>query len=406
MNLLNVVLGLLGLGFLWLVTRKPEKPPLRQFTYQPPREVDFRKKDTASQRSPPTGKKYLVLGVGSVGEAIIDELLARGETHIVAFDIVTPKKYQNDSRVTVVKGSVANSEELKQVFEGVHTVYHTASLITVSRFPHEWKRFYNVNVTGTINVIKACIEANVPYLIYTSTSHVFADRSKHLHSKVELVEDMPYPEHPLNHYVATKSLAEKEILSANGTKHANGNTVLRTASIRPCSGIFGPKDRWLMESAHKTGSYEVINNFIIDWVYVVNVAHGHLCAEKGLMEKPDRVGGQAYLISNNEPLYASEWAARLNYYNPKVKVKNVPFPVAFALAHFSYIVQTLVGSCPWMGDLQLLTPDVFDLHSIDYVSVSNKATLDLGYQPLYTMDESIQHGFEELKKRDKAVLAS
>ncbi len=88
-------------------------------------------------------------------------------------------------------------------------------------------------------------------------------------------------------------------------------------NIYPLSiGVFGPNDRMIVEASCKNRSYAVFWNIFIDFIYVGNVSYGHLLAEKGLMERTSRVGGQAYLISNNEPVEGSEWAARLHYHNP------------------------------------------------------------------------------------------
>ena len=77
-----------------------------------------------------------------------------------------------DDRVTFFIGDIRKYDEVKRACEGVNTVFHIASLTEPWG---EYEAFFQVNVIGTENVIKACLECGATKLIYTSTGSVVMD---------------------------------------------------------------------------------------------------------------------------------------------------------------------------------------------------------------------------------------
>lgn len=59
---------------------------------------------------------------------------------------------------------------------------------------------HGVNVTGTQNVIDACISQRVPKLIYTSTASVVFEGK----SLINVDESVPYAARPMDYYTGTK----------------------------------------------------------------------------------------------------------------------------------------------------------------------------------------------------------
>lgn len=82
---------------------------------------------------------------------------------------------------------------------------------------------------GTNNVIEACISANVPHLIFTSTVDVSVGYGEIINAD----ESLPYPEHHLyKGYGTTKQEAEEAVLAANGRPLANGQFNVYTRVLR------------------------------------------------------------------------------------------------------------------------------------------------------------------------------
>lgn len=130
-------------------------------------------------------------------------------------------------------------------------------------------------------------------------------------------EGSPYvtAENSINHYSWTKAQAERLVLGANGSPLATRPGNLSSASIRPCSGIFGPNDVLITEKALTSGNVEVlIPDSKIDYVYVENVVWGHMLLEKQLLTAPDRVGGQPFCISNEDPIVCDDFYSVMRFF--------------------------------------------------------------------------------------------
>ncbi len=86
-------------------------------------------------------------------------------------------------------------------YAGQDIVFHVA---TAQYFGGEGSNakelMHSVNVTGTQNVIDACISQQVPKLIYTSTASVVFQGK----SLIDVDESIPYAAKPMDYYTGTK----------------------------------------------------------------------------------------------------------------------------------------------------------------------------------------------------------
>ncbi|KAF2939647.1 hypothetical protein DAI22_03g211366 [Oryza sativa Japonica Group] len=102
---------------------------------------------------------------------------------------------------------------------------------------------------------------------------------------------MPYPNKFPDAYAQSKAEAEKLV------RNSNGICELLTCSIRPGS-IFGPGDTIVPHLLSHWRTMFIIGDGMNcdDFVYVENVVHGHICAEKTLSTKEGSKisGGKVY----------------------------------------------------------------------------------------------------------------
>jgi dihydroflavonol-4-reductase len=103
----------------------------------------------------------------------------------------------------VVEGSLTDKERLKQVLEGVTTVFHLAGAI----YPPHIKTLYKVNYEGTVNLADACIEKGVKRIVFMSTDAVCGHGTP-----TNRIFDENTPASPYKHYGKSKYLAEKYLL--------------------------------------------------------------------------------------------------------------------------------------------------------------------------------------------------
>jgi len=293
---------------------------------------------------------------------------------------LSPKNKANP-HINYYQGDILHLDDLLKACQGVDTVFHTASVIVPFRFLRRnlREKVYNVNVVGTQNVIKACIECGVSRLIYTSTNNVVFD-----HDIKNGDESLPYAAQIIDIYTETKMLAEKEVLAANG------RSGLLTCAIRP-GGIYGPGDKLILNRivhALKQGYllFTIGNGKALsDSVYIDNLVHAHLLAAIKL-EKNSPVAGQAYFVSDGEPF---------NYFSFVTQIiqgmghKPPPFSIPYVLA---YVYSFAAEGIYWLFNKPRPFLTIMEVKKIGYSNYfsSEKAKRDFGYEPLITQKEGIE----------------
>ncbi len=127
-----------------------------------------------------------------------------------------------------VIGDLGNQKALSQLTDGSDAIIHCASKISVGEFDHNL--VYAVNVKGTQNLLKACLDKPIRF-VYISSSTAVEDP---LGDEV-FDENRPYRSDKSFYYAWTKAQSEKEVLDC--VKKNN----LDACIIRP-TAIVGPKD--------------------------------------------------------------------------------------------------------------------------------------------------------------------
>src|SRR5690606_37823491 len=150
-------------------------------------------------------------------------------------------------------------------------------------------------------VLAACRALGIGRLVYTSTPSVTHRRTHPVEGGT--ADTVPYGEGFKAPYAATKTIAEKEVLAANGSELADGAR-LATVALRPRL-IWGPGDQQilprLVERA-KAGRLRFVGDGRnrIDTTYIDNAAQAHFDAFEHLAPGA-ACAGRAYFISNGEP---------------------------------------------------------------------------------------------------------
>lgn len=108
--------------------------------------------------------KILVTGSsGNIGSCLI-KVLEKAGHEVIGFDLASPKT----GEYTFIKGEIGNREAVKKATKGVDAVVHLAAYFTEEVIPNYWDG-WDVNVTGTFNVLQASVENKVPKFIFASS---------------------------------------------------------------------------------------------------------------------------------------------------------------------------------------------------------------------------------------------
>ena len=148
-------------------------------------------------------------GAGFIGSHIVDRLLDFGVKVKVIDNLITGDKknlVQHDGRkgFEFIQGDILNSDLVKKIVRDVDAVFHEAALVSVTRSVENPVLSNEVNVTGTINLLKASVDANVKKFIFASSSSTYGDTE--VLPKHENLKTMP-----LSPYAVSKLAAENYV---------------------------------------------------------------------------------------------------------------------------------------------------------------------------------------------------
>ena len=175
-------------------------------------------------------------GAGFIGSNLVDALVERGDDVIVVDNLSTGYRRNLNPAAPLENIDIAvDSEGLTSALEGRDVVFLTAALARVPRSIEDPVGTHTVNVTGSLRVMKAAVDAGVRRLVYSSSSSVYGDQPT-----LPLTEDMVPG--PLNPYACQKYMSE---LYARNFSHIYG---LQTVCLRYFN-VYGP--RQVTEGAYR-----------------------------------------------------------------------------------------------------------------------------------------------------------
>lgn len=145
-------------------------------------------------------------GAGFIGSHLVDELIKRHHQVIIIDDLSTG--HIINPKAVFIHSSITNKALLEsiRIFNDVDAVYHLAALARIQRSWDHPELTYDVNVNGTLNILDLCRINQVPRVLITSSSSVFAGLS--FSNEVKPIS--PGAQHiPLNPYAYHKHLNEE-----------------------------------------------------------------------------------------------------------------------------------------------------------------------------------------------------
>jgi dihydroflavonol-4-reductase len=153
--------------------------------------------------------KILVTGAtGFLGHHLAKRLVQDGYDVRVLKDKSSPMDLIKDLKLEVTEGDIRDFEAVKKAVKGCEIVFHLAGII--SYWDRQDSLQFEVNVVGTKNVLKSCLEEKVKRLIYTSSTAAVGFETGKLADE-ETVFNLGNLDIA---YCDTKYLAEKEVQKA------------------------------------------------------------------------------------------------------------------------------------------------------------------------------------------------
>jgi len=174
------------------------------------------------------GKTILITGgTGFLGRALAREMLKRSPKSIRVYSRdeakhhVMQEEFKGENRLRYLVGDVRDVDRLKKAASGCDVVIHAAALKRIDMIEYNVAEAIKTNVLGTMNVVDACLDADVEKAVFISTDKACM---------------------PVNTYGACKFVGERVFTESNYSKGnartaftcvRYGNVLESTGSVIP-----------------------------------------------------------------------------------------------------------------------------------------------------------------------------
>jgi nucleoside-diphosphate-sugar epimerase len=152
--------------------------------------------------------KYLITGGAGFIGSHLTEFLVRNKDHVVVVDNLKGGKLENlrsvINKIEFHELDILNFNEMKKLAKDVDGIFHQAGLTSVQESFLKKKEYFDVNVTGTENMLKLAKEFGLK-IVFASSASVYGNPQV-----VPIKEN--FTRKPLNPYGESKMKAEDLIL--------------------------------------------------------------------------------------------------------------------------------------------------------------------------------------------------
>jgi nucleoside-diphosphate-sugar epimerase len=185
--------------------------------------------------------KILVTGgAGFIGSHIVDRLLAENY-EVTVFDNFSTGSLKNipndnNSNLKILRGDIRKIDEVMAAVKDIDAVFHEAAMISITKSIKDPILVNDVNVNGTLNVLKAAIDSGVKRLIFASSAAVYGPNSDPCKKENTIA-------FPANPYGVTKLVGESY---ARSFSKMYG---LETISLRYFN-IYGPRQSFDLNNSY------------------------------------------------------------------------------------------------------------------------------------------------------------
>lgn len=318
---------------------------------------------------------------GFIGSHLTEELAKKNKVRILVRRKSLKKLKRNInirtlSKIQITIGDLLDKTSLIKATKGIKKVFHLAAIARPMNIPR--KKYYQVNVDGTRNLLDACKKNKVKDFIHISTMSVFG----YSRDRKPLTENSP--KLPVSDYGLSKLIGEDLVI--NFCK----KNKIKLKVVRPPM-VFGPRDKQFLKLFRliNTGLFPLLKKgkAKMEFTYVKNLVDGIIKADKcGKNQETYNISdGKTYTISYVFGLIAK-------YENKKL------FPISPPV----WLV-IIVGKCMELLGKLTNTHPIFNSGTASWMTNNNimditKARTKLKYKNIIPINKAIKETIYYYKK--------
>ncbi len=312
----------------------------------------------------------LVTGAtGFIGSHIVDALIARGDS---VRALVRPGGQASrliQQGVELVQGDLSDPQTLDTAVEGIELVYHAAALLGRERSS---AAIFQTNVTGTENLLAACIRRDVRRFVFISSVAVYAPTA------LPLIDEES-PQGAPDVYGQSKSAAEERV------RHYAQMHGLSYSILRPCI-VYGERDTQYTAQLLRTMRRPILIVGIGGWPYYNLVHAADVAAAAVLAGTCSQAAGQAFNITDGRGAFRQEIAQAVRRIT---KSKQVILTVPTRLIKNAYALRATIQAYR-TGDVKS-NPSIQLTRLFSHLQYDiSKAQSQLGYVPQIDLREGLR----------------
>ena len=154
--------------------------------------------------------KYLVTGgAGFIGSHIVETLIKKKNDVIVLDNFSTGRKnnlkFIKSKKLKVIKVDISNYQKIDKYFNKVQKVFHLAALADIVPSIENPYSYFDSNVVGTLNVLRASLKYKVNKFVYSASSSCYGIPKNYPTKENSKIQ----PQYP---YALTKWMGEELVM--------------------------------------------------------------------------------------------------------------------------------------------------------------------------------------------------
>jgi nucleoside-diphosphate-sugar epimerase len=309
-------------------------------------------------------KVFVTGATGYVGHQLALKLANENYMVIALVRDLNSDKIPKHKNILPVEGNICEFKSVEKGIQGCDYVFHAAAYTNLKC--KNIDNFYNTNVLGTENVLKAALQIKVKKVIFTSTLSVFGPSYK----DIPISELQPRLASFSNDYELTKFMSEEKVL-----EYSNKGLSCIVLNV---SKVYGPGLSTFTSGVNKLISMFVNKDILVvpnnlqvtsNYVFIDDVVKAHILA----ME--NNVAKGKYIIGGENSNYENLFQTIKNLTKSKIKILKIHYGIIKTGLSILNILRNIVGI------QSIISVNVLNSLFTNRLSTSEKAIAELKYQP-------------------------